>query len=117
MDALTLYLITIASSISVLFALMAIGAALTAAVCAIIYMCNIDFEEKTAQMALSLSVKCVIVGVVAGFISAVIPSTRSLYTMVAVYEVTNTEGASKLPKNLVDAANSFLTKLKKDAEE
>lgn len=54
--------------------------------------------------------------IVAGVLSAFVPSERGLYTMIGVYAVTNVEGVEDIPPNLVKAANEYLTKYAEETE-
>lgn len=77
-------------------------------------------EKKEKSESLSAFIKKAIPRGIAPMAIAIalmslVPSERQIYTIIGGYVATNAEGVSKLPDNLVGAANKFLEQYAADS--
>lgn len=77
-----------------------------------------DEEEKSIYRGLKIVVVriCLPVVLVSSLACLVIPSESQITKIVNGYYVTNIEDIDKLPPNIVDAANKFLTSYSKETK-
>jgi len=73
-----------------------------------------DIHEPIQKRFLRMRKKIGLSLVLAGLIIALTPTKEQAAWIAGGYVVTNAEGIGELPQNVVDAANRFLTSIKKE---
>ncbi len=122
MSIFNLYLITILPNIRDFFTFLSIGILIIFLIIMLVTSLTVDFslEKATEEAAkkvrrdtLSNYKLFISLFLIFSIFSVLIPTERQIYQIVGGYSVTNIEGISKLPANLVGVANKYLEELQK----
>lgn len=118
MSSLMVYLILILDNVQKLFIAFGIVSVITFVIMLIIICENSDYEDdlkRTLKWIKKPIIICFIVSILSFVISAFLPNTKQMATIIIVPKITNAisqnEELKKLPDNVLKLANEWIVKL------
>lgn len=75
---------------------------------------NSEWGIKASKLCLKIGFPCLIL---CGIFTSLTPSDEQIYKIAGAYVATNAKDVEKLPDNLVKAANAWLQKVAKEADD
>jgi hypothetical protein len=119
MTLMQLYLITvILPNMGIAIGMIAGGFCVTAIFWGIAAAVSSDFDEdEKTKEKIKVSKKCALLALPFLLLCGLFPSEKQLYVIAGGYVATNTKDVAKLPDNVVKAANAWLEKVSKLADQ
>lgn len=119
MSLFTLWLLTVIPALGTFFQTLAIIALITCGLAFLGWAVSLTEDPDGAFNRCTNKFKtfAMVIAIVSGLLSALIPNERGIYLILGGYYVTNTEEIRELPENVVGAANAWLKNYKEFLEE